>query len=67
MASQYVLRTAKQSNLFSLFSPSGDFAVTKLSLDSFGQQYYRVSHSEMIDSKWLWEVEGLRIFLNYGG
>ena len=27
---------------------------------------YRVSHSEMRDSKWLWGVEGLRIFLNYG-
>ena len=24
-----------------------------------------MSHSEMRDSKWLWGVEGLRIFLNY--
>ena len=29
-------------------------------------KYYRVSHSEMNDSKWLWGVEGLTIFLNYG-
>ena len=28
---------------------------------------YRVSHSEMNDSKWLLGVEALRIFLNYGG
>ena len=27
---------------------------------------YRVSHSEMNDSKWLCGVEGLRSFLNYG-
>ena len=28
---------------------------------------YRVSHSEMNYSKWLWELERLRIFLNFGG
>ena len=28
---------------------------------------YRVSHSEMNDSKWLWGVRGLIIFVNYGG
>ena len=28
---------------------------------------YRVSHSEMNDSKWLWGVVNLRIFLSYGG
>ena len=29
--------------------------------------WYRLSHSEMNDSKWLWGVEELRIFLNYSG
>ena len=37
------------------------------SLQIFMAWLYRVSHSEMNDSKWLWGVEGLWIFLNYGG
>ena len=28
--------------------------------------WYRVSHFEVSHSKWLWGVEGLMIFLNYG-
>ena len=33
--------------------------------DDIGRTY-RVSHIETNDSKWLWEVEGSIIFLNYG-
>ena len=27
---------------------------------------YRVSHIEMVETKWLWGVVELRIFMNYG-